>query len=86
MRAYCMGNSIILDHIRYITHGGCNSMMYHSDVIRFNGHYQTLECDRMDVSGLCLGHKISRKDFLERYCGGIETETETKRTKTRYEV
>ena len=84
MRAFCIGNSIILTHIRYITHGGCNSMMYHSDVIRFNGHYQTLRCNRMDVSGLCLGHKISRKDFLERYCGGIEPET--KRTKTRYEV
>jgi hypothetical protein len=38
----------------------------------------------MDVSGLCLGHKISRKDFLKRYCGG--TEPETKRTKTLYEV
>jgi hypothetical protein len=84
MRAYCMGNSIILAHIRYITHGGCNSMMYHSDVIRYNGHYQTLECDRMDVSGLCSGHKISRKVFLKRYCGGIEPGT--KRTKTRYEV
>jgi hypothetical protein len=84
MRAYCLGNSIILAHIRYITHGGCNSMMYHSDVIRSNGHYQTLECDRMDVSGLCLGHKISRKNFLETYCG--KTETEAKRTKTRYKA
>ena len=84
MRAYCIGNSIILAHIRYITQGGCNSLMYHSEVITLNGHCQTLRCDRMDVSGLCLGHKISRKDFLERYCGGIEPET--KRTKTRYEV
>jgi hypothetical protein len=84
MRAYCIGNSIILAHIRYITHGGCNSMMYHSEVTRSNGHYRTLRCDRMDVSGLCLGHKISRKDFLRRYCGGIEPET--KKNRSRYEV
>jgi hypothetical protein len=50
-------------------------MMYHSEIIRFNGHYQTLGCDRMDVSGFCLGHKISREEFIERYCGGIEPET-----------
>ncbi len=84
MRAYCIGNSIILAHIRYITQGGCNSLMYHSEVITLNGHCQTLRCDRMDVSGLCSGHRISRKDFLEKYCGGIEPEI--KRTKTRYEV
>jgi len=84
MSAYCIGNSIILAHIRFITQGGCNSLMYHSEVITLNGHYQTLRCDRMDVSGLCLGHKISRKDFLERYCGGIEPEK--KRAKTCYEV
>jgi hypothetical protein len=45
---------------------------------------QTLECDRMDVSGLCLGHKISRKEFLERYCGGIKPEA--KRTKASYGI
>ena len=56
MRAYCMGNAIILNHVRFIAQGECNSKMYHSKVRRFNGHYQTLECDRMDVSGLCLGH------------------------------
>jgi hypothetical protein len=59
-------------------------MMYHSEVIRSNGHYQTLGCDRMDVSGLCSGHKISRKEFLERYCGGIEPEA--KRTNACYGV
>ncbi len=75
MRAFCMGNAIILAHVRFIAHGACNSKMYHSDVIRFNGHYQTLECDRMDVSGLCLGHKISRKEFLERYCGDPAAES-----------
>ena len=82
--AYCVGSSIILAHIRYITHGGCNSMMYHSEVIRSNGHYQTLRCDRMDVSGLCLGHKMSRKEFLDKYCRG--TEPEAKRSNPRYEV
>jgi len=84
MRAYRIGNSIILAHIRHITQEGCNSMMYHSEVIRSNGHYQTLGCDRMDVSGLCSGHKISRKEFLERYCGGIEPEA--KRTNACYGV
>ena len=71
MSAYCIGDTIILSHVRFIGQGECNSKMYHSDVIRFNGHYQTLSCDRMDASGLCLGHKISRKEFLKRYCGGI---------------
>lgn len=79
MRSYSMGNAIILTHVRFIAHGECNSKMYHSEVIRLNGGYQTLDCDRMDVSGLCLGHKISRIKFLERYCGGIKPES--KRTK-----
>ncbi|OGW38956.1 MAG: hypothetical protein A2Y97_11015 [Nitrospirae bacterium RBG_13_39_12] len=74
MKAYRIGKSIILPDVRYVNHGGCNSMMFHSEIIRFNGYYQTLGCDRMDVSGFCLGHKISREDFLERYCGGIEPE------------
>jgi hypothetical protein len=80
MRAFCMGNTIILAHVRFIAHGDRNSKMYHSGVRGFNGHYHTPECDRMDVAGLCLGHKISRKDFLERYCGGMEPEA--KRTNT----
>jgi hypothetical protein len=29
----------------------------------------------MDVSGFCLGHKMSRVEFVERYCEGIEPET-----------
>jgi hypothetical protein len=84
MRAYCMGNAIILAHVRFIAHADCNSKMYHSEVIRFHGHYQTLECDKMDVSGLCSGHKISRKEFLERYCGGMKPEA--KRTKACYGI
>ncbi len=72
MSAYCIGKSIILPHIRYVNHSG-KDMLFHSEVIRFNGHYQTLGCDRMDVSGLCLGHKISRKEFLEKYCNITET-------------
>jgi len=32
----------------------------------------SIGCNRMDFSGLCLGHKISRKEFIERYCGGVE--------------
>jgi hypothetical protein len=49
-------------------------MMFHSQLIRVNGQYKTLGCDRMDISGFCLGHKMSRKEFLERYCGGVEPE------------
>jgi hypothetical protein len=77
MKAYCIGKSIILTHVRYVNHGGCGSMMFHSQVIRINGHYQTLICDRMDVSGLCSGHKMSKVEFLKRYCGGVEPEAKT---------
>jgi hypothetical protein len=31
----------------------------------------------MDFSGLCLGHKMSKGEFLKRYCGGVEPETRT---------
>jgi hypothetical protein len=81
MKAYRIGKSIILPHVRYVNRGGCNSMMFHSQVIRFNGHYQTLRCDRMDVSGFCLGHKMSKEEFLKRYCGDVEPETKTNKEK-----
>jgi hypothetical protein len=71
MRAYCMGDTIILAHVRFIGHGEYYSKMYHSEVVRLNGHYKTLSCDRMDASGLCSGHRMSRQVFLERYCGGV---------------
>jgi hypothetical protein len=77
MKAYRIGNSIILPHVRYINCTGNNSMVFHSEVIRVNGHYQTLRCDRMDISGLCSGHKMSKEEFLRRYCGGTEPETKT---------
>jgi hypothetical protein len=50
-------------------------MMFHSQVVRLNRHYQTLRCDRMDVSGFCSGHKMSKEEFIKRYCGGVEPET-----------
>ena len=84
MRAYCMGDTIILAHVRFIGHGECYSKMYHSDVVRLNGHYRTLECDRMDASGLCSGHRMSRKDFLESYCGGLAPEA--KKPKAFHEI
>jgi hypothetical protein len=74
MKACRIGKSIILPHVRYVNHGGINSLMFHSEIIRFNGHYQTLGCNRMDISGFCLGHKISREEFLVKYCGEIEPE------------
>lgn len=77
MKAYCIGTSIILPHVRYLNYGGRNSMMFHSQVIRSNGRYETIGCDRMDVSGLCPGHRMSKKEFLRRYCGGIEPEAKT---------
>jgi len=83
MKSYCIGKSIILHHVRYVNHGGCNSMMFHSQVVRFNGHYQTLRCDRMDVSGFCSGHKMSKEDFLKRYCCGVEPEANTDKKTTR---
>ena len=78
MEAYCMGKSIILPHVRYINSGGSNSMMFHSPVTELNGQFYTSGCNKMDVSGLCLGHKMSRKEFLEKYCNSVEPETKTK--------
>lgn len=76
MKAYCMGKSIVLPHVRYVNHGVRSRrnimLMFHSEVIKINGKNKTLGCDKMDNSGYCLGHEISRKEFLERYCGGIE--------------
>jgi hypothetical protein len=74
-KAYCMERSIILPHVRYIDDGDRSSLMYHSRIINSNGHCYTLQCDRMGVSGLCSGHKMSRKEFIESFCDGIEPET-----------
>jgi hypothetical protein len=74
MKAYCIGKSIISGHVRYLDNGGRNSMMFHSRVINSSGHCYTSGCGRMDFSGLCLGHRMSRKEFIERYCGGVEPE------------
>jgi len=49
-------------------------MMFHSEVERIGGRYLTLGCDKMDDSGFCLGHKMSRGEFLEKYCKEMETE------------
>lgn len=75
MKAYSIGKSIILPHFRYVNYGGRNSMMFHSQVVKFNGHYKTLGCDRMDVSGLCSGYRMSKKEFLKKYCDGVEPGT-----------
>ena len=74
---YHMGKSIILPHVRYIDNGKRDSIMYHSQVINSNGHFYTLGCNGMGVSGLCSGHKIGREEFIKRYCDGIEPDTET---------
>ena len=78
MQPYCMGKSIILSHVRYINQGGSNSLMFHSPVTEVNGQFHTSGCNRLDVSGLCLGHKMTRKEFLDRYCDGVEPGTKTK--------
>jgi hypothetical protein len=75
MKAYRIGRSVVLPHVRFINHGAQKNMvMFHSDIIRINGKHKTLGCNRMDDSGFCLGHEISRKEFLEKYCG-METDT-----------
>ena len=77
MKAYRIGNSIVLPHVRFVSHGNRNgrriSMMFHSVVVKTNGRYKTLGCDKMDGSGFCLGHEISEKEFLEKYCGATGT-------------
>jgi hypothetical protein len=72
IKAHCLGKSIFLPHVRYIVDGKRSSIMYHSHIIISNGHFYTLGCKRMDISGLCSGHKMNRKEFLKRYCDGIE--------------
>lgn len=77
MKVYRIGRSIILPHVRFVILDGRNdSLMFHSQLVRNNGKYRTLGCDKMDSSGFCLGHEMSMEKFLERYCCGIETETE----------
>lgn len=77
MKVYRIGRSIILPHVRFVILDGRNdSLMFHSQLVRNNGKYQTLECNKMDSSGFCLGHEMSMEKFLERYCCGIEMETE----------
>lgn len=74
MRVYRIGNSIVLPHVRYVNHGGHINVMFHTQIIWVKGHYKTVGCDKMDISGFCLGHKMSRDEFLERYCDGVEPE------------
>jgi hypothetical protein len=69
INVYHMGKSIILPHVRYIDNGDRKGMMFHSQVVSSQGRCYTLGCEKMDVSGLCAGHKMSRREFLERYCG-----------------
>ena len=71
MKTYCIGKSIVLTHVRYVNHGGHTGMMFHSEVLRTNSKYQTLGCDKIDVSGFCfwpcrLVKKNSRKDIVVR--------------------
>ena len=75
MKTYSIGKSIVLPHVRFVNRGARNSMMYHTKVRRVNRRYKTLGCDRMDVSGFCQGHRMSRNEFIERYCGGAEPST-----------
>jgi hypothetical protein len=78
MKGYRIGKSIVLPHVRYVNHGSHKGrqamLMFHSVVIKTNGKHKTLGCNRMDDSGFCLGHEISREKFLEKYCG-VEVQT-----------
>lgn len=81
MRVYCIGKSIILPNVRYVNNGKNIGIMFHSEVLRTNGKYQTMGCDKTDSSGFCLGHKISREEFLKKYCGEIDTEKDVQEIK-----
>jgi hypothetical protein len=80
MKAYCIGNSIVLQHVRFVNHGSKDGrhtmMMFHSVVVKTNGKHTTLGCDKMDDSGFCQGHQISRREFLAKYCGQTKTAEE----------
>jgi hypothetical protein len=76
-KAYSIGKSIILPHVRWVildSRTGC--MMFHSKVVRNSGKYETVGCDKMDSSGFCLGHEMSMEEFMKKYCSGIEAEIE----------
>jgi hypothetical protein len=81
MRVYCIGKSIVLPNVRYVNNGRDTGIMFHSEVLRTNGKYQTLGCNKTDSSGFCLGHKISREEFLRKYCNEIETEKDGQEVK-----
>ena len=71
-KAYRLGKSIILPHVRYIPYkrpSGKAMLMFHSLVVKTNGKHKTLGCGKMDESGFCIGHEISEKEFLKKYCG-----------------
>lgn len=50
--------------------------LYHSNRVDINGKvYITENCDNMDEAGICRGHPMSREDFINMYCNGIEPPT-----------
>lgn len=84
-KRFKIGGTIVLEdlHIRHIREssksrgrGGnvkVSEKMYHSGVFEpIFGKYITRDCDNMDNSGFCLGHPMSREEFLQKYCDGIE--------------
>lgn len=47
--------------------------LYHAKVMEpMKGIFITENCDNMDSSGFCMGHAMSREEFVSKYCGGIE--------------
>jgi len=57
---------IIPDVARYVLSGDRNPRhkMFHDEA-------NMSECTRIDHSGICMGHEMSLKDFINKYCGGI---------------
>ena len=51
---------------RYVLSGDRNprSKMFHDEL-------NMSECTSKDRSGICMGHEMSLKDFINNYCGGI---------------
>lgn len=64
--AYCLGTAITLPYARF-----SGKIMYHCDP--FKGGLATPDCDNRDRQhNHCAGHDMSRADFINEHCGGVE--------------
>ena len=75
-RPFSFGGTIVAHHARYVrtrTPHGEAYRMFHGVVVRGrDGETYSVGCDCMDQSGYCMGHAMSREEFIQHYCGGVE--------------